>query len=198
MEMHESNLKDFASDLGLARLTDSTIATYVRHCERWAEQAEGAFTIRSAKSWLSTLTPWAAYMGGRSIRSYVKWYSGEYKVEDWSAEVPCVEPRDCPPQRVASENDFTALLACCENDKRRVRGLRDAALLTLLRTTGLRRGEVSRMQWNDIDNSTGVLAIPKTKTKKARTVPLNRETRRSLRQYANGLDETRTPPDPGV
>jgi hypothetical protein len=88
MDMHESDLKDFASDLGLARLTDSTIATYVRHCERWAEQAEGTFTIRSAKSWLSTLTPWAAYMGGRSIRRYVKSYSGEYKVEGWSAEVP--------------------------------------------------------------------------------------------------------------
>ena len=46
----------------------------------------------------------------------------EYEVTDWSRQVPCREPKDCPPQKVATQADFTAMLRCCEADDQRAHG----------------------------------------------------------------------------
>ena len=67
-------------------------------------------------------------------------------------------------------------------------GLRDRAILELLYSTGLRRGELERLTIRDLDISGGTLLVRQGKGKKDRMVPLSERASAWLEKY---LDEVR-------
>jgi len=63
-----------------------------------------------------------------------------------------------------------------------------ATLIGLLASTGLRSGEVVRLDRGDVDLTRGVVLIRKTKFRKDRLVPIHPTTQAALRRYARERD----------
>lgn len=78
---------------------------------------------------------------------------------------PAPEGRD---RRLECSKLNLLLDACADG---RVKWLRPAVLLAI--ETGMRRGELLNMRWEDIDFQASVLFIPVTKTGRSRTIPLS-------------------------
>jgi site-specific recombinase XerD len=73
--------------------------------------------------------------------------------------------------RALSEKEITALMEVCISD-RTPAGFRDAAMLVILRGSGLRRREVVNLDLKDFTPSTGAMLVRLGKGKKDRTVYL--------------------------
>lgn len=63
-----------------------------------------------------------------------------------------------------------------------------ATLIGLLASTGLRSGEVVRLDRGDVDLTNGIVFVRKTKFRKDRLVPVHPTTQAALRRYARGRD----------
>lgn len=74
-------------------------------------------------------------------------------------------------ERRLEEDELSALLAACR--KSRVTYLKPAIGLAL--ETGMRRGELLSIKWEDIDLTAALLTIPHTKNGHQRTIPLTSE-----------------------
>jgi integrase len=189
VHIYESDLRSYESDFVLADNAQVTIDGYLRQLRKFAEVQPEAVTIRAAKDFLAETqrrAPSVAYTAARAIRSYVKWYAQEYHVEDWSTQVPWCKEKGDKPQRTATREDVEKILETCDDS---FIGRGDFALLTVFGSTTLRRGELARMRWEDIDFSESVLSIPKTKSRKHREVYLSRDAIRALRRYESVLDD---------
>lgn len=83
------------------------------------------------------------------------------------------------PDRYLMPDEFKALLDSCDEDLR--------ALVHLAAVTGMRRGELMALQWEDIDLFSGYLVVraANSKTSEGRTVPLNGEAREILRSFGD-------------
>ena len=189
MHIYDNDLRSFVSDFLLAGNAQSTADNYVAQLKKFREHVEGAITIRAVKDFQSDVqrrSPSVAYMASRAIRAFVKWYAKEYDQTDWSQSIDWCLPKEQKPQRTATEANGMALLATCEND---MRGRRDFAILAVFGSTSLRRSEMARMHWSDINWDASTLTVPKSKSKKSRQVHLPREVIRALRRHAIVLDE---------
>jgi integrase len=82
--------------------------------------------------------------------------------------------RAIPPPRILSEEALRSLMAASEriSIEHPMRGRTLGTLIGLLASTGLRSGEALRLDRSDVDLTTGVLQIRKTKFRKDRLVPL--------------------------
>lgn len=73
-----------------------------------------------------------------------------------------------------------------------------ATLIGLLASSGLRSGEVVRLDRSDVDLTNGALLVRKTKFRKDRLVPVHTTTQAALRHYARERDAAfPTPKDQG-
>jgi integrase len=93
-------------------------------------------------------------------------------------------------ERVLSFEEEARLLAACTGRREHLRPLVITAL-----DTGMRRGELFKLQWSDVDFGAGVIHVraTNTKTEQARTVGMTRRIREellALRKLA--------PPDPSI
>jgi integrase len=70
-----------------------------------------------------------------------------------------------------------------------LRGSTLATLVGLLASTGLRSGEAVRLDRGDVDLTSGVILVRKTKFRKDRLVPVHPTTRVALRRYARERDD---------
>ena len=89
---------------------------------------------------------------------------------------------DVPSDRVLSREEELKLLAACEESELRYRAPHLSAIILVALYTGLRRGEILRLRWADINFQKNVLIVQKSKTKagKGRNVNLNSMLRRKL------------------
>lgn len=83
------------------------------------------------------------------------------------------------PDRYLMRVEFQALLNSCDRDLR--------AFVHLAAVTGMRRGELMALQWEDIDLEIGYLVVraANSKTSEGRTIPLNGEAREILRSFGD-------------
>jgi integrase len=109
---------------------------------------------------------------------------------------PALDPKALPrhSERPAlllfSENELATLLQQAPgiSAKHPIRGVALYAMIGLAASTGLRIGEVVRLDEKDVDFDAGVLAIRGTKFKKDRMVPMHTSTVAVLRHYRAARD----------
>jgi integrase len=98
--------------------------------------------------------------------------------------------RAIPPVRLLDNGELGRLLAAARNlsPRRRIRGLTLYTMIGLLASTGLRSGEVTRLDRQDVDLDQGLVRVRRTKFRKDRLVPLHPTTRDALRTYAQARE----------
>jgi integrase len=159
-------------------------------------ESQGATCITSelALRW-ATLPAEATVQWWRGRLCVVRCFARHMSALDPSHEVP---PIDLLP-RVCGENSRTtpylysgeqiiALMAAA----RSIRGLPAATcetLIGLLAVTGMRVGEVLRLNRDDIDWERGLLCVRHSKFDRSREIPLHHTTLDALRAYAHIRDE---------
>jgi integrase len=91
-----------------------------------------------------------------------------------------------PARHILTDEELAHLLQEARNISQHnpVRGVTLHAIIGLAASTGLRRGEVVRLDNADVDIESGVLLIKKTKLKKDRLVPVHPTTLDVMRNYA--------------
>lgn len=106
---------------------------------------------------------------------------GQLSAEEYSLAVDLgsirAEPQ--PRGRLITEGEVVALLQSCANDPTHA-GARDAAIIAILRGTGLRRAEVSGLDLDDYDVGQGTLTMRGGKRKKDRLVFIPSGTRAAV------------------
>jgi integrase len=85
-------------------------------------------------------------------------------------------------ERVLSQEEELKLLAACDQSELRNRAPHLKSIILIALYTGLRRGEILRLKWTDIDFDQNVLIVRKSKTKSGagRRVGLNSLLRQTL------------------
>ena len=89
---------------------------------------------------------------------------------------------DPPPDRVLSHKEEAQLLAACDKPELQCRAPHLKSIILVALHAGLRRGEILRLRWADVDLQQGVLVVRKSKTRsgRGRRVNLNSMLRRML------------------
>jgi integrase len=95
-------------------------------------------------------------------------------------------PKAHPPAHIYTSDELARLLSEARRVSRRhpLRGVTLHAMFGLAASTGLRRGEVVRLDRADVDLQTGVLCVRQTKFAKDRLVPAHPTTVEVLQRYA--------------
>ncbi|MER8428658.1 tyrosine-type recombinase/integrase [Mesorhizobium sp. M1403] len=98
--------------------------------------------------------------------------------------------RAIPPPRILSEAELASLIDACDriSPGTPLRGRTLVTVIGVLASSGLRSGEVVRLDRSDVDLANGVLLIRKTKFRKDRLVPVHTTTQTALRQYVHERD----------
>lgn len=107
-----------------------------------------------------------------ALRGVLKqaWKLGLMKVEAYSAAaaIENIKSEPLPSGRMLQPEEVKALLQVCGLHNRET-GIRDAALISLLYITGMRRFEAAKLQVGDFDTLTGQITIHDGKGRKSRT-----------------------------
>lgn len=139
----------------LARLSGWLAAQGVRDLADVSRSALRAWGAEIREGW----APATCKQATNAARSWLRWCGEEYGIGGdlvSALRVPRVPRRV---QRVLSVAEVAAMLDICDGS---VKGRRDGALVSLLVDTGLRAGEVCRLQVDDLDLVDGrVLAVVK-------------------------------------
>ena len=95
-------------------------------------------------------------------------------------------PAGQPARHILTDEELERLLEQARHISQRypVRGITLHAMIGLAASTGLRRGEVIRLDNGDVDLKSGVLLVKRTKFKKDRYVPVHATTLEVMRSYA--------------
>lgn len=167
----------------------STIATrrvHLRCFTRWARR-EGwhrladlsAEVLERYRSLVMTATgvhgtplAWSTRLSRLSaVRLWCRWATRTRRlVSDPSAELALPKPPRRLPRAILTATEVEEVFRV--PDVRSVLGLRDRAILELMYSTGMRRGEVVRLEGRDVDAERGVIFIREGKGRKDRVVPI--------------------------
>lgn len=108
------------------------------------------------------------------------WQSGQMTAEDYqkAVSVKGVRGETLPAGRELSSGELAALLSACEDDNSPA-GVRDAAVIAVMYSCGLRRAEVITLDYADYDTESGCLKI-RGKGNKERTAYITGGAERAL------------------
>ncbi len=148
-----------------ALLTDGNADALALHWAALRFQHTAALRARLAETY-STAT---ANKMLSALRGVLKtcWRLGYMTADDYTraADVPSITGSTLPKGRALTSGEIDALMTACWND---AAGARDAAIMALLRTGGLRRAEICALNVEDYDAETGALIV-RGKRNKERT-----------------------------
>ena len=116
----------------------------------------------------------------------------------YDPKTPTLDPKLLPrtnsrlPSRIITDEELSGLLFEARRISQRnpVRGVTLQTMIGLAASTGLRIGEVVRLDRSDVDLKTGILSIRRTKFYKDRYVPTHPSTLSVLQSYAAVRDST--------
>jgi integrase len=111
------------------------------------------------------------------------WLLGLMSAEDYhrAAHLKPIIGENVPAGRALSAEEISAILQDCINDPRSI-GRRDAAVITVMYSGGLRRAEVAKLDWSDYDAENKKLKV-NGKRSKQRTVYLAEGAVAALRDW---------------
>jgi integrase/recombinase XerD len=158
-------------------------------------EAAGAATVTTelALSWAGLPGQGAhpAYLGRRL--SAVRGFARHLQAFDPTTEVPptrllpFAECRAVP--YLYADDEVNALMEAARSLTPALRAATYETVIGLLRATGMRIGEVIRLDQHDVDFAAGVLVVFESKYRKSREVPLHATTLDALGAYAARRDE---------
>ena len=172
-------LEEFRFDWELAGKAARTVDDYIAAL-RLLFAGSPEPDLGAAKAWMAS-TSYASVRRKRAqaIRAFGRWGEGTGEVVfPWWKEVPLVGEEQRP-QPTATEADYRAA-------RRKASTVRDSAIIELLWSCGLRRGELVRLDVEDVNLSDGLLVVRQSKTGRPRVVPLSRSARRAVRRQIAG------------
>ncbi len=140
--------------------------------------------ITDASTWYS---PKTVANNVRAIKTLFNFAVSDGLVDSNPSEklgIPKIPSRDFD---IFQPRDIEKLLAACNT--RRLTGLRDSAIVTVLYDTGLRASELTGLRDEDIDWELGLLRVI-GKGDKQRLVPVSPRTLRVVRRYIKQRDKT--------
>lgn len=121
-----------------------------------------------------------------SLKAILKetWRLGQIDADTLSQAIDVKPVRGVRPMkgRALSQEEVTAIMTACENDST-IRGIRDAAILAILRACGLRRSEVIALETRDVDLAAGTLLIRAAKGNKTRVAFISSQTAPKIKQW---------------
>jgi integrase/recombinase XerD len=171
LEDHEWLLADFASFMEDHEATTVTVQLALA----WATLPEEVLP-----SW------WAARL--RVVRGFAR----HLKAFDSDTEVPPAGLLACHNRRAVpylySEADVCALMAATASLRPALHAATHRMLIGLLAVTGMRLGEVIRLDRSDLDPAEGMITIRDSKFAKSRQVPLHASTLAALSDYGQQRD----------
>lgn len=119
-----------------------------------------------------------------ALRGVLKeaWQLGQMSAEDYhrAASIKSIRGETLPAGRELTQGEILALVETCKHDSKTAAGVRDAAIIGLLYTCGLRRAEVVALNRSDFDPESGRLLIKAGKGRKQRAVYVQGGARRAL------------------
>ena len=114
----------------------------------------------------------------RAIRTLLRfWHAEKYIPEAVTFAMPKMEKKRLP---VLSADELHQVLSACKNP-------RDKALILFMADSGLRRGEITALNWGDVDIMSGLVRVKRGKGGKARSAVIGATTRRTLLAYRRTL-----------
>lgn len=121
------------------------------------------------------------------------WLDNQISAEDYhrAAAVKLIKNSVLPAGRELQSGELSALIEACEDDKKNA-GVRDAAIIAVMYSCGLRRDEVVKLELSDYETETGKLIV-KGKGKKERTAYITGGAARALGDWLSIRGE-----DPGA
>lgn len=163
------------------RLADTTLDSYRMVLSHFPSLP---LTLSEARMWktrrLTEVSASSVATELRALKSFDRWYAEEMDEAPQLAKLPFPKvtvPVEAP---VVTEDEYQAMLAACDKS---FMGMRDAAIIAVLWSTGMRRSEVARLQVDDVDLAEGTVVVRKTKNGTPRTAYLTPEARTRLRRY---------------
>jgi integrase/recombinase XerD len=165
-------------------------------------EAAGATTITTelALSWATLPGDDAhpAYLSNRLCA--VRGFARHVQAFDPATEVPPARLLPWPKCRATpylySEADIAVLMSAARSLTPAIRAATYETLIGLLSATGMRAGEVLRLDRDDIDWDQGVLTVWDSKFGKSREIPLHPSVLAALRAYAQRRDQLYPRPGP--
>ena len=110
----------------------------------------------------------------RAIRTLLRfWHNEGYTEKPIRFDMPRVAKKRLP---VLSGEELKRAIDACKTK-------RDKALLLFLADSGLRRAEVCKLNWSDLDMQSGLVHVRQGKGRKDRSAVISPTTRRALLQY---------------
>lgn len=167
-----------------------TLRAFVRYVERAQLDAPATRTMA-----LDFVLSFGGAASGRATRHGVLRRFYEY-LAVYDARTEALErrafprSRAIPPPRILSEAELASLIDACDriSPGTPLRGRTMATVIGLLASSGLRSGEVVRLDRSDVDLANGILLVRKTKFRKDRLVPVHTTTQTALRHYVRERD----------
>jgi site-specific recombinase XerD len=141
----------------------------------------------------ASVTAWMAWLLDRGVEasSVVVWCRGPRLFSAWMLEegerdtdplVRLPQPRVHVKVPLAlSPDDVKLMLSTCGS--REMKDVRDAAAIRLLYDSGMRIGEMLRLELSDVDLRAGTVLIRKAKSGRGRVVPVGAQTTRALDRW---------------
>lgn len=139
-------------------------------------------TARHVRAYLAELaarevSEWTCNGHARAIKTLLRfWHEEKYMPELVKFAMPKVSKKRRPD---LSADEVAQILKTCSK--------REKAALLLMVDTGMRRAEVTALNWEDVDIDTGMIRVKNGKAGKSRTVIIGASTRRALLAYRRTL-----------
>ena len=177
----EGYLDEFVADWELSGRSAATAANYRRYLEQLVA-ATGNVDLAAVKGWLSQAqSKETARARARAVRAFGKWAIENDGPEwVWWSRVPLASTRPTP-QPTVTEDVYKAVRGRCTR-------VRDALVVELLWSTGLRVSEIARLSRDDVNLSDRFVVVRTSKTGKPRLAPLSDQACRLIRRYQTQTD----------
>jgi integrase len=174
----------FRANWVLIGKSPATLKEYERHLRQLLDVTENP-TLVVVETWLANEPSMTVRrMKARAVRAFGRWLrdDGDGRV-DWWQNVPLAKEVEKEQPTVSAE-DYEEIAS-------RHLPLIVRLVVELLWSTGMRRGELARVQVTDVDLEQGTIQVSKSKTDEPRLVPLTDEAIDLVRRHLENHSDPR-------
>ena len=198
--LNDAFLASFTATWRAQGMAERTASEYCRHVRMFARTISGSLRDATRQDIerfigdeLVRCSPASASFSQRALKAFYRWLTLEEEVEiDPAAKTKAVRVPE-PATKIADPDDIRKLIAATRGKRVALFvDWRARALVHILRSTGARISEVSRIKIEDIDLALGVILVPITKTRKPRFICLDADALRAVTAYLNWLPQKTT------